>query len=171
MKLSLLIFLYLSLNADTGTLTKVIDGDTLYFKTNSKEVKCHIEYIDTPESHESKKLDKDISQCNVSKKDMLSAGKSATRYAKSLLTIGKQYEYDVSGKDRYKRSVCTVKLDSSTLFNNAMVTDGYATIYRQYMNKKELAFYSTLLEDAKKQNVGLWRDRREVIECLDKARK
>ena len=165
-----IILISIVLNADTGILIKVVDGDTLHFKTNNQKVKCRTEYIDTPESYTSSKLKKDISQCNVSKKDMLSAGMSASRYAKSLLSIGKQYKYVVSGKDRYKRSICTVYLDEVTLFNDKMITAGYATIYPQYMNKEELEFYTFLLEDAKKQNVGLWKDRREVIECLDEAR-
>lgn len=62
--LKFLIFLIpFLLIADTGILTKVVDGDTLYFKTNSKKVKCRIEYIDTPESMNNKKNKRDISNC------------------------------------------------------------------------------------------------------------
>ncbi len=168
--LSLIILLTLSLNADVGTLTKVVDGDTLYFNTNNKEVKCRIQYIDTPESYGSTKLTGDISKCRVSKKDMLSAGKSATRYAKSLLTIGNQYNYAVNGKGKYMRSICIVYLDGIT-FNEKMVNSGYATIYREYMSPSELKYFEDKLSTAKKKKVGLWKDRTEVIECLDKARK
>ena len=52
-----------------------------------------------------------------------------------------------------------------------MLLGGYATIYRQYMNKGELKYYEKLLQDAKSRKVGLWKDRYEVIECLDRARK
>ena len=45
---------------------------------------------------------------------MTSAGKSATRAAKRLLTLKKQYSYDVKGKDRYGRSICVVKLGDTT---------------------------------------------------------
>jgi endonuclease YncB( thermonuclease family) len=37
------------------------------------------------------------------------------RAAKRLLTLKKQYSYDASGKDKYGRSVCVIKLDNSTL--------------------------------------------------------
>lgn len=137
-----------------GTLIKVVDGDTLYFKTNSKKVKCRIEYIDTPESQNNKKLKKDISKCRVSNKDMVSTGKSATRYAKSILTLNKQYKYETKGKDRYCRYICVVDNGSQT-FNEQMVVAGYATIFRYYMNKKELTYYEPLLQEAKSSRAGM----------------
>ena len=133
----LIILLPILLCADVGVLTKIVDGDTLYFNTNNKVVKCRIKYIDTPESYMNNKLKKDIYKCNVSKKDMKSAGKSATRYAKSILTLNKTYEYTVKGKDRYGRSICVVD-NGSTTFHEQMVIGGYASIFRYYMNKKEL---------------------------------
>jgi len=108
----LIILLPFMLLADIGILTKIVDGDTLYFKTNNKKVKCRIEYIDTPESTNNKKNKRDISNCRgIRAKDMTSAGKSATRYAKRLLTLKKQYSNGISGKDRYGRSICVVKLE------------------------------------------------------------
>jgi endonuclease YncB( thermonuclease family) len=106
--MKLLIFLVLPfvLFADTGTLVKVVDGDTLHFKTNNKVVKCRIQHIDTPESSNNDKNQRDLSHCSgATAKDMSSAGESATRAAKRLLTINKEYEYDVNGKDRYGRSI------------------------------------------------------------------
>ena len=170
MKILLISILSLSLYADTGTLTKIVDGDTLHFKTNNKKVKCRIQHIDTPESSSNPKNKRDIKNCkNISEKDILAAGKSATRAARRLLTLNKQYEYEVNGKDRYKRSICVVKLDGIT-FNEQMILDGYAVPYRQYLNKTELDHYNSLLEQAKENRVGLWKDRREVIECLNQVR-
>ena len=161
----------ISLQADIGILTKVVDGDTLYFKTNNKKVKCRIQHIDTPESSNNSKNKRDIQNCkNVSEKDMKAAGKSATRAARRLLILNKQYEYEVNGKDRYKRSICVVKLNDST-FNEQMVLDGYAVPYRQYLSDSELQHFNSLLAEAKENRVGLWKDRREVIRCLDEAGK
>jgi len=166
----LIILLPILLCADVGVLTKIVDGDTLYFKTNNKKVKCRIEYIDTPESRDNKKTKRDISNCRgITTEDMTSAGKSATRAAKRLLTLKKQCSYSVSGKDRYGRSICVVKLDNTT-FNEQMVLNGYAVPYRHYMNASELKYYNMLLEKAKMEKVGLWRDREPVIECLNRAR-
>lgn len=172
--MKLLIVLVMSpflLFADVGILTKIVDGDTLYFKTHNKKVKCRIEYIDTPESINNKKNKRDISNCRgITAKDMTSAGKSATRHAKRLLTLKKQYSYSVNGKDRYGRSICVVNLDDST-FNEQMILNGYAVPYRQYMNLSELKHYNFLLSEAQVLQKGLWKDRRESIECLDKARR
>lgn len=166
----LIILLPILLCADVGVLTKIVDGDTLYFKTNNKKVKCRIEYIDTPESRNNKKNKRDISNCRgITAKDMTSAGKSATRAAKRLLTLKKQYKYDVNGKDRYGRSICVVKLGDTT-FNEQMILNGYAVPYRQYMNASEIEHYNMLLEKAESEKVGLWRNRESVIECLNRAR-
>jgi len=166
----LILLLPLLLLSDIGVLTKIVDGDTLYFKTNNKKVKCRIEYIDTPESKNNKKNKHDISNCRgITAKAMTSAGKSATRAAKRLLILKKQYYYNVSGKDRYGRSICVVNLDNLT-FNEQMVLDGYAVPYRQYMNSSELKYYNILLKKAKIIKVGLWRDRETIIECLNRAR-
>lgn len=167
----LIILLPILLFSDVGILTKIVDGDTLYFKTNNKKVKCRIEYIDTPESTNNKKNKRDISSCRgVTAKDMTSAGKSATRYAKRLLTLQKQYLYSVNGKDRYGRSICVVELDNST-FNEQMILNGYAVPYREYMNKPELKHYTSLLNEAKNNKTGLWKDREKIIECLNRTRK
>jgi micrococcal nuclease len=166
----LIILLPILLFSDVGVLIKIVDGDTLYFKTKNKKVKCRIEYIDTPESRDNKKNKRDISNCRgITAKDMTSAGKSATRATKSLLTLKKQYSYSVSGKDRYGRSICVVELDDTT-FNEQMVLNGYAVPYRQYMNSSELKHYNVLLKKVKSEKVGLWEDRESVIECLDRAR-
>lgn len=167
----LIILLPILLCADVGVLIKIVDGDTLYFQTNNKKVKCRIEYIDTPESRDNKKNKRDISNCRgITAKDMTAAGKSAARAAKRLLTLKKQYSYGVSGKDRYGRSICVVKLDDTT-FNEQMILNGYAVPYRQYMNSSELKHYNVLLKKAKTEKVGLWRSRETIIECLNQARK
>ena len=120
-KLILILLLAISLYADKGTLIKIVDGDTLNFKTNGKTVKCRIAFIDTPESQNNRKNKKDAKSCkNVSNKDLTSAGKSATRYAKRLLNLKSEYDYAVNGKDRYKRSICVVTMGNTT-FNEQMV--------------------------------------------------
>ena len=169
-KLILILLLVISLYADKGTLIKIVDGDTLNFKTNGKTIKCRIAFIDTPESQNNRKNKKDAKSCkNVSNKDLTSAGKSATRYAKRLLNLKSEYDYSVNGKDRYKRFICVVTMDDTT-FNEQMVLGGYAVPYRQYLNQAELKHYEQLLKIAKSTKVGLWKDREEVIRCLNAAR-
>lgn len=144
-KVILILFFPFLLIADVGILSKVVDGDTLYFKTNNKKIKCRIEYIDTPESSNNRKNKHDVINCkSISDRDMILAGKSATRAAKRLLRINKEYQYMTNGKDRYGRSICSVKIGNST-FNEQMILKGYAVPYRQYMNISELKYYESLL--------------------------
>lgn len=157
--------------ADMGVLTKVVDGDTLYFKTNGKKVKCRIEYIDTPESKNNSKLKRDIKDCRgVSAKDMVSAGRSATRAAKRLLRLGDVYSYKVHGKDRYGRSICVVQLDDRTTFNETMILNGYAVPFRRFMSRDEREYFDEVLQEAKMKNKGLWENHASQMRCLDHVR-
>ena len=170
LKVFILLIPFLLLS-DTGVLTKIVDGDTLYFKTNGKKVKCRIEYIDTPESKNNSKLKRDIKYCkDVSDKDMISAGKSATRAAKRLLKLGDEYFYQVHGKDRYGRSICVVNINNKNTFNESMITDGYAVPFRKYMSKDAKQYFNKIAENAKTQNKGLWKNYNKAIECLNSVR-
>ena len=172
MKKLLILLVPFLLMADTGILTKIVDGDTLYFKTNGEKVKCRIEYIDTPESKNNLKLKRDIKYCrDVSTKDMISAGKSATRVAKRILKLGDAYSYEVHGKDRYGRSICIVQLDRATTFNEEMISNGYAVPFRRYMSSQEKRYFDEVLEEAKTHHRGLWKNFTKEIKCLNRARK
>lgn len=173
-KIVLLAFLATLGFSDTGILTKVVDGDTLYFKKDNsrKVVKCRIEYIDTPESMINKKLKKDIKLCGgaVKEKDMKAAGKSATRAAKRVLEIGERYNYSVSGKDRYGRSICVVQLKDGETFNETMLKEGYAVAFRHYMTWSEKIHYVSVEKKAQQLHKGLWGSFPQEMMCMDKAR-
>jgi endonuclease YncB( thermonuclease family) len=159
----------ITLSADVGILSKIVDGDTLYFQSNNEIIKCRMQFIDTPESSNNNKNKKDVKNCrNTTEDDLKSAGASATRAAKRLMEIGRQYTYTTSGKDRYQRSLCTVELNNKT-FNETMVETGYAIPYRQYMNKTQLSHYENLLNTAKQNNAGVWKDFKNVFECLNNS--
>lgn len=167
-----ILFVPFLLLADTGILTKIVDGDTLYFKTNGKKIKCRIEYIDTPESKNNSKLKRGIKHCrDISEKDMISAGKSATRAAKRLLKIGDEYYYQTHGKDHYGRSICVVKLNNKITFNEEMVLDGYAVPFRKYMSNEAKQYFNEITKKAKAQNRGLWKNYSKEIKCLNNIRK
>ncbi len=76
--------------------------------------------------------------------------KSSTRYAKSLLKLNTDYEYETKGTDHYGRSICVVK-NGDTTFNEQIVTGGYASIFRFHMNKEELTYYEDLLQTAQQK--------------------
>lgn len=163
MSMSVMVF------ADTGVLTKVVDGDTLYFKSGGV-VKCRLSFIDTPESSStSKKARHDAEQCSgVTAATIADAGKASTAYVKSLLNIGETYRYETHGKDRYGRSICTVELPSGKSLNENIVAMGYAVPFWKYIPKTKIRDYALLLKGAKRFNAGLHRTHKSVMSCMDR---
>ena len=162
-----------SVQAKEGVLTKIVDGDTLHFKTDDKINRCKIAYIDTPESIYNNKLKKDVQICkNVSFEAMLDAGKSATNNAKKLLQIGKTYNYSINSKDTNKQ-ICEVSLGNGITFSEKMLLDGYAVLWREFEEKQDKQNFNSVLIYAKNKNNGLWGDsskKGEAIKCLYKIR-
>jgi len=139
-----------------------VDGDTLHF-TNDK---CRILYIDTPESYRNKKAKRDVKQCrNFTLDTMVKIGKQSTVHAKTLVKVGKSYRYDVTGKDRYNRSLCVV-YTSKGIFNELMVKYGYAMPYERYVPREVKSKYHKLSKEAKSFNRGLWK--KYNIDCIGK---
>ena len=162
MKIISLLLIALMLNANVGTLKKGVDGETLHF-TNDK---CRILYIDTPESYRNKKAKRDVKQCrNFTLDTMVKMGKLSTAHAKTLVRVGKSYKYDVTGKDRYNRSLCVVYTPKG-IFNELMVKDGYAMPYERYLPKEQKRKYHKLAKEAKSSNRGLWKNYN--INCIGK---
>lgn len=168
-KVFVLIFTPILVLAEVGVLKKVVDGDTVYFNVKNKTIKCRVAYIDTPEKSFNNKLKSDIKRCgySVSEKDMKSAGKSATRAAKRLLKVKKQYSFKVIDKDRYKRSICIIDLNNGMTFNDQMVLNGYAIPYWKYIPSSKKSHFKNLMNRAKSNGSGLWGSQKEVMECLD----
>lgn len=168
-KVVVLIFTPILSFAEVGVLKKIIDGDTVHFKVKNKTIKCRVAYIDTPEKSMNNKLKSDIKRCeySVKEKDMKAAGKSATRAAKRLLKVKKQYSFKVIDKDRYKRSICIIDLNNGMTFNDSMVLSGYAVPYWKYIPGSKKSHFKRLLNNAKSSNAGLWGSQKEVMECLD----
>lgn len=162
-----LILLYSSMAfAQNATLTKIVDGDTVYFSNGDK---CRIAFIDTAESKFNEKVKRDASKCNgITVDTMVDAGKAASKQAKTLLNVGTSYRYDSIGSDQYGRSICVLKLQGGDTFNIAMVKSGYAVAFGKYIedDKTYRSFYGAM-RDAKQQNVGLWGSKRPVMECME----
>lgn len=156
----LILIALISLQADVGVLKKIVDGDTLHF-TNDK---CRLLYIDTPESKHNTKAERDAKSCNAFTVDtIVKMGKQSTTHAKKLVTVGKQYKYDVIGHDRYKRALCVVYTPNG-IFNELMVKDGYAVAFDKYLPNEVKRKYHSLEQDAKSNNRGLWKY--QNIDCL-----
>ncbi len=147
----------------TGTLTKVVDGDTLYFDDD----KCRIAHIDSPESSRNLKAKGDAERCeDLTLETLVEMGKQSTAYANDLVKVGMTYKYDVIGTDRYERSICIVHTPDG-LFNELMVKEGYAVPYEQYIPQSLKQKYHLLATEAEQLKSGLWKT--YDLECLGRV--
>jgi len=91
--------------------------------------------IDTPEKFESRKLYREASECGVSVEYMKSLGKMATSHAREYLHEGDQVKVIVYDHDYYGRALAFIILSNGTNYNEQMVADGYACVYK-YRGRK-----------------------------------
>ena len=116
----------------TGTVTRVVDGDTIHVSVGLTKHVIRLSEIDTPERDQpwggqaSRALTDKLNKARV-----------------TVLT---------TETDRYGRLVGKVLLGSRDI-NREMVREGHAWVYRKYLQ------YRSLLEDertARQRRVGLW---------------
>tara|TARA_A100001011_G_scaffold349432_1_gene388036 strand:+ start:144 stop:617 length:474 start_codon:yes stop_codon:yes gene_type:complete len=115
---------------------KVIDGDTIWVKTDNKHVKIRLSYIDAPELRQT-------------------FGVRSKNYLTDLV-LDKDIQIDTYRKDRYNRIIGEVYMhnDTESIFVNAkLLKSGHAWVYKRYRNNQ----YLMNLEDYAKTNVkGIW---------------
>lgn len=162
-----ILFYFLFLNtlsfAETySTVDKVIDGDTIYFKNNNREIKCRLAFVDTPESFNNGKSESDLKKClNIGKTEMSQAGKLATQYTKKVLKKGEKHKINIIGSDKYGRSICII--DD---FNLTLIEEGYAVPFYKYIPKTKVRDFDVAIKKAKINKKGLWKSHPEVMRCL-----
>lgn len=149
----------LSFASEYANLEKISDGDTFTFKSSQhKEFKCRVFGIDTPEKFHTAKMDKDANQVGITSDTMKKAGEASTEYAKRTLKIGKSYKIETFEKDRNGRELCIV-YDGDKTYNESIVADGYAVVYKGGKFIKDESFKRRLLsaeKEAKGNKRGLW---------------
>jgi endonuclease YncB( thermonuclease family) len=154
--------------SDTGILSRIVDGDTVYFG----EVKCRLSYIDTPESQFNDKAERDASKCaGMTVELMVNAGREASRFTESQLQLGMSYKYQVVAIDRYERSVCLIESSSDNNLNLLIVNAGFAVPYKQYIPDDGIKIkYAEAVREAKQNNLGLWKSHPNVMQCMEATR-
>lgn len=134
MRIAIIILCYLSLLAYPAKVIKISDGDTITILTQQrKQIKVRFYGIDAPELKQP-------------------YGKKSKQFLANLIA-GEVVEVDENGKDRYKRTIGTIYLNGADI-NAQMVANGYAWAYRKFSKK-----YTAQESQAKKQGLGLWRDK------------
>lgn len=157
--LFLIILSTLSFAVEYANLEKISDGDTFTLKSQQhSEFKCRVYGIDTPEKFHTAKMDKDADKVGITPETMKKAGEASTQYAQEHLKVGKSYKVDVLEKDKYGRELCVI-YDGDKSYNESIVEDGYAVVYKSGKYIKDETFKRRLLQaqkEAKSNNRGLW---------------
>lgn len=111
----------------------ITDGDTINCLTKDKnQIKVRLNQIDAPEKNQ--------------------AFGTAARQALSGYVFGKMVGLKTNGTDKYGRTIAEVFVGDRNI-NKAMVADGYAWAYREYMSDNE---YASLETRARSDTKGLW---------------
>lgn len=155
---------------------KVIDGDTLLLKDRRK---IRLIGIDTPELHESEKLERDAEESHRSRKTIKKLGKRAKDVAVKLLGKGPvRLEFGDELHDRHGRTLAYVYFKSTPrkltkalklsgektasdlseeyMLNRVMVQYGYANAFTKFPFKYSREF-TALERQAREQERGLWK--------------
>ncbi len=151
-------------NAQTYTVERVIDGDTLKL-TNGERVR--LIGIDCPESKPNDKAKRDSERTGRDLETINDKGKKATEYVKGLIKPGDKVklEFDVQKRDKYGRLLAYVYLvddedsgDGYFDLNFTIMNAGYAMPLTIPPNVRYENSFKKLYKKARKEGRGLWRE-------------
>ncbi len=135
-----------SVPRDVGTVTSIIDGDTIVVDIAGRREHVRLIGINTPETH----VDNGPPECY---------GPEATTFTASLLALGSEVHLvrDVVGRDVYGRLLAYVYRSTDDLFvNDALVTGGYARVLTIPPNDAYADRFVAAATAAEAAGLGLW---------------
>jgi len=166
-------------NAQTYTVERVIDGDTIVVTTpEGKSEEVDLIGIDAPESQPNDKAKSDAERKGQDLETINKMGQEATEFIKWLEGREVLLQLDVQERDKYGRllayvyeliclGLCKYEAiygqhyetidDGEYMFVNAtMIKSGYATPMTVPPNVKYADLFKELYEEAREQKSGLW---------------
>ena len=137
--LALCVCSYASDEKIIGNLKRVVDGDTIYLKTEANNsIKVRLAFIDAPELNQP-------------------FGTDAKVFLKKL--EGQRVTIDVKSKDRYGRYVAILYHRNDDI-NLVMIEHGYAWVYSKYLKYASVPMRDKYLHAeflARQNALGLWK--------------
>jgi micrococcal nuclease len=114
---------------EQATVKRVVDGDTLKIVYQGQEEPVRLIGIDTPESKKNKKARKDAVRSGKDIEQITAMGKEAANYMRTIAREGDKIaiEFDVQKRDKYKRLLGYVYLESGRMLNEEIIKAGYAS--------------------------------------------
>ena len=136
-------------------VTRAVDGDTLVLENNKR---VRLIGIDTPEMHESNKLNRDAQRSGQAIEAIKQLGRQSYEFTRKLVE-GKRVrlEFDVERYDKYKRILAYVYLFDGTFVNAKIVQEGYASLMTYPPNVKYADEFLKLYREARENKRGLWK--------------
>jgi len=125
-----------SAQALKGEVLSIGDGDTIRVRQGGRAITVRLACIDAPETAQRP------------------YGQQARSYLQQRLPFGREVSLDVKTTDRYGRSVAEVISDIN--INLAMVEDGQAFAYRQYLGGCDAKEYLDAEYRASRRRYGVW---------------
>jgi endonuclease YncB( thermonuclease family) len=119
-----------------ASVLSIGDGDTIRVRQAGKTLTVRLACIDAPETAQGP------------------YGQQARNYLQQRLPVGREVSLDVKTTDRYGRSVAEVF--SGVNINLALVEDGQAFAYRQYLRGCDAKAYLEAEERASRRRYGVW---------------
>lgn len=131
--------------AETGSVVRIIDGDTLVINTGSQDETVRLLNVDTPET---KHPDKPV-EC---------LGPQATDFLRGLLPPGTEVglDFDQEREDQYGRTLAAVWTEDRTLVNAAIAKQGLGVAVLFEPNDKYYEPVQQAQAEAQKQERGLY---------------
>lgn len=162
MKLMMLLFLTISLYANSYIVTKITDGDTIQVvdksiinPTKKDIIKVRLAFMDTMESVKNNRAKKLARNCNIDIEEIVTIGKQSKSYLSSLV-MNKEVTINFYGKDELGlRMVGEVFLINDVeSINVQMVRHGYGLPYYKYLKKfnQDTEYYNWLLSYGSSKN-------------------
>ena len=135
-------------------VTRAVDGDTLVLENKER---VRLIGIDTPEMHESNKLQGDAQRSGQDVQTIKQLGRRSYEFTKKLVQ-GKRVrlEFDLERYDKYKRILAYVYLEDGTFVNAEIVAQGYASLMTYPPNVKYADLFLKLYRAARQNQRGLW---------------
>jgi endonuclease YncB( thermonuclease family) len=119
-----------------ATVLSIGDGDTIRVRQAGKALTVRLACIDAPETAQG------------------TYGQQARSYLQQRLPVGREVRLEVKTTDRYGRSVAEVI--SEININLALVEDGQAFAYRQYLSGCDAKEYLDAEYRASRRRYGVW---------------
>jgi len=165
--LSFLLFLALPLAAaDQAVVKHIADGDTIVVQSGAatfRRAQCialtvRLIGIDTPECKPNSKAFRDSERSGADVTTIVSQGKQASAFLKSILRKGNRVslDYDVEKHDKYGRTLAYVYLSDGRLLNEVIIGSGYASPMTIPPNVKHQERFLKAYKDARENVLGLW---------------